>query len=100
MNGKTSAPVRPNGKQVATGDEEESGETSATSSAVKAKASTADIPIPTSWPQAFGPGPGYGNLGNTCFLNSTLQALAHTAPLVGCLLSDSYHSSKTCKSDN
>lgn len=48
------------------------------------------------WPASCRqPGPGWQNTGNTCFLNSSLQAILHTPPLVGALLSNA-HSPATC----
>jgi ubiquitin C-terminal hydrolase len=46
------------------------------------------------WPHGRRVGVGLTNLGNTCFLNATLQCLAYTAPLVN-YLSGSNHA-KTC----
>lgn len=39
-------------------------------------------------------GSGMYNVGNTCYLNSTLQALFHVPALVNWLLSDAHHESK------
>ena len=47
------------------------------------------------WPRMMRIGAGLHNMGNTCFLNSTLQCLTYTAPLVNYLLTDD-HSNK-CK---
>lgn len=45
------------------------------------------------WKEIRRIGPGLANLGNTCFLNSVLQVLTYTPPLVNYLLSG-YHKSK------
>lgn len=42
--------------------------------------------IPTTWPNSAGVGSGLNNIGNTCFLNSALQCLLHTPPLLHVLL--------------
>lgn len=46
------------------------------------------------WKGTFPVGAGMINVGNTCYLNSTLQALFHVPALVNWLLSDPHHNSK------
>ncbi|KAJ3332931.1 Ubiquitin carboxyl-terminal hydrolase 36 [Blyttiomyces sp. JEL0837] len=48
-----------------------------------------------SWPTPLPQGPGLHNLGNTCFLNSTLQCLSYTPPLALYLLSRAH--SQSCR---
>ena len=60
-----------------------------------------DLPVPKvvlyppesiklEWPKIRPVGAGLVNLGNTCFLNSTLQCLIYTAPLVNYLMSEDH----------
>ncbi|KAJ8681566.1 hypothetical protein QAD02_017358 [Eretmocerus hayati] len=51
------------------------------------------------WNKNFPVGAGMYNVGNTCYLNSTLQALFHVPALVNWLLSDPHHEAKCEQSD-
>ncbi|KAI0772129.1 cysteine proteinase [Trametes elegans] len=48
-----------------------------------------DVSIDTAWPSGATVGRGLNNTGNTCFLNSALQCLLHTPPLLHILMKHS-----------
>lgn len=50
--------------------------------------------------QKFGPGSGFNNVGNTCYLNSALQAFLHVPAIAQWLLNDQEHRDKCCKGRN
>lgn len=51
------------------------------------------------WERVYRVGAGLHNLGNTCFLNSTVQCLTYTPPLANYLLSKEHSRTCECSSD-
>lgn len=49
------------------------------------------------WERVYRVGAGLHNLGNTCFLNSTLQCLTYTPPLASYLLSKEHTRNCECR---
>ena len=58
-------------------------------------------PIPMRWPTSRKRhvGAGLQNVGNTCYANSAIQALVHTAPLATLLLESGFHEGRNCKAN-